>query len=297
MKQIKTLIIKEFHTHKTSFFMPAYIVGGLTLIILVLILVGYLKYGSPMVSSDGMSFNYGAEVIPPEIAQSYLPFWLINFFNLMLPYIHLLIIYGSMLNSTLNDDWRYKCVLFHNSFPVSKLKRILTKYGYVLLSAFVVLLGISIITNLIQLCFVGYYLSPPSFFSAIFYNFIGFLQAFIAVFLSIFVIMGTASFFSALYKNRTISKTLLTLGIFCLLFGLLLGKDRLGEFLEWLLMLYAPQIRLALELGDMDIYSQLHEQIMSGWAGIFSGATLLQIVFGVGFFALATVIMLKRKIE
>lgn len=137
MKQLKTLIIKEWHTHRNTFLLPMYFMIGFYLVTILLLTFGLIRYGMPTNNLD--------EPLE-EIAKIV---WMIYYyFNFVIAIFSILSMIG-VLDLGINDDQKYKCAIFHGSQPVSIAKVLAGKLLFSVAGGFLLYLIISLVNGLL----------------------------------------------------------------------------------------------------------------------------------------------------
>ncbi len=289
MSQIKALIMKEFRTQKNAILMPFYIQGGIYLMMLLVFILAYFKG-----EADIQLLNTEIGKISTGIHNIY--FWLAGAMLTVIPAFLTVITYTSVSVSTVNDDYKNKCVLFYSTMPVNFIKKILTKIGFV-----VSITSISII--ILSLINIGINAIIASFFIKIHLGYIllGFVQNFIIIFFSMLLIHSICWFFAAIFKNKTTSYAILSYIVYKIIISLsaLIFGNNLMRYLnvveKYIFNLVIP--RFSINFDNLGYEPYAKDIIVTNWNNIFSSETIEKLVLSVVLFTIAAFIIQRREIE
>ena len=291
MQQFKALLIKEFWTHKKSATAPMFVLIALYLGIGLIIFISYLKMGS-----EGVVL--GSTTIGSDDIMDMFTYWSIGYFNLLLPMSITMIVYLGMTTSMINDDYKQKCTLFHCSFPVSIMSRILAKLVFLLSLT----LAMSIVFSIINFILIGIIMFRHIDFIPYFkYYSIGSIQCSIIFNIHIFLILGFVWMFSAFFKEKTFTKTFLALMIaysFLFFFAYAFGFTKsYNAFVGNIFTFFIPNSGFS-SFGDiMPEYSiGVREMIFRVWANILRYKVLSRFMVGGMMFGIGTYILSKREV-
>ena len=293
MSQIKTLIVKEYWTHKKSMLTPAFIQGGIYAVILILVIIAFFNKSFSITTLQ-------SEISGTGITHHNLIFWIIGFFSTALPGLLVIFTCGGVVGSIVNDDYRKNCILFHSSFPVSMMKRILSKFFVTISSTLAMVFLLSLFNIIIQMPFAIYLINDINIIHMIYYNLLGMTQAITLYFVSAVLIICLQWFFSAVYNEKTASKSASIIAaliavsfIIAKLFNFL---PQLMSFIHRIIRFFLPTISIHFD-EILAENMQLRNLILQNWANFFSTETLLRLLFAFIFFAIGSFILYKREIN
>ena len=280
MQQIKTLLIKEYRTHKHVFLIPAYFLAGTYAFILIAVLIGWAKMGS---ISTGINLQ---AVDPHSIATG---IWEANFISSMILVWAAIIAGAGLVDNLLNQDYAKKCEIFHLSQPVSLIKiasvKVLFLYGCELAFTLGLVLINSIVIGLL-LTFLGF----PGPFSGTFAA----VQGFIAASITYVALVSIKWFFGCLGKTKSGLIMVMTI------LGIIIALEILGHFTQ--MDFYGPLDYImgsivkptGLFVGGLGNPPELKVQ---AWSAIFSLGTLFRFLVSAVLITLGYFLYQRREVS
>ena len=293
MGQFKALLLKEYWTHKRYLWLPGIIFASIYILFLLLKLIAHLGILGPDGAIIG-NVTIGEDDCGCGGVSSMLMF---NFVTgavvAIVAAAIVLINYIGLTASMLNDDFKHKCAVFHSTFPVSFMSRILAKFTII-----VVTMPIQIIVFALLNVLLVKIIATHDFGYDMYYLFMGLLQGTIMIVLMSYFYISIAWLFSAIFKEKTFSKTFNTY-IFTVL-GLM-GLAYILGFYEALKKFYSFVGRIFsfdLNITNSDAWQHVSTQtiIMNNWGNIFGLDMLLRVILMVIFFGLGYFILSKREV-
>ena len=293
MEQFKALLLKEYWTHKRYIWLPVIISGSIYILLLLLWLsahlgllgpdgaiIGDVTIGEDDCGCGGISnmimFNFVTGAILAIVAAAIV---LINYIGLTA--------------SMLNDDFKHKCAVFHSTFPVSFMRRICTKFAIIVVSMPIQIIVLTvfnaIIVHIVATHDYDYHLN---------YLVMGLLQGTIMMILMSFFYISIAWFFSAVFKEKTFSKTFnayifTVLGLMGIAY--ILGfYETLRKFSSFVGNLF--RFDLTITNTEIWLHGDVQTILMNNWGNIFSLDMLLRVLLTISFFTLGYLILSKREV-
>ena len=296
LQQFKTLVKKEFWTHKTNILLPVYIQAGLYVGIILICLISMIggNMSLEMINNELMDANFGN-------LNTF--FWFLGFTNVAILWLIFIIIYNGLTTSLVNDDFKHKCALFHTALPVSMMYKVAAKL-FVLLAATILLYsGLVLVNVLVQIMVVKLILSNIDLSALFSYSFLGMFQGLIIFISSLLALFGLDWFFSAIFKEKTGTKTFSTIAVIIIFssiianfFGLVTQFKAFGS---WLIRMFFPMFHINIGGSQLDYQTGRNIQILilQIWGMIFSGEMVARIILIVLLFAIGTIIIDRREIS
>ncbi|HNX37996.1 MAG TPA: hypothetical protein PL124_06325 [Candidatus Cloacimonadota bacterium] len=189
MKQIKSLFIKEWQTHRMSFLMPLWFTLGVYVI-------GLLGWILSLIKGSGMSFQTEFIGVKPAMADIIL--WGSTTGTTIMLGIVAMITAITLADSTINGGFKRKCEILHLSQPVSLVKIVGTKYLFGIFGSILILGVLSLVNSVVISLFTGYFTS-----SHIYYGMVGWLQGLISISFSILFLGSLWWFFAGLFRRKS----------------------------------------------------------------------------------------------
>lgn len=283
MKKYKALLIKDFQINKKTLMTPIWITAGFYLLIILSVAIAFFKGDLNLID---LRFDDIDIRIPSLI-------FMINMGILSLPGLIALLFTITITQSSLNEDLRRNCELFHRSQPVSFWLRALSKYTVGIGGNWAVLFILAVFNYLVVniiLAFLGQFNLSASV--------TGLLLAFL-VFAKISLLIGSITFFlSAVFKDKaffTGAGILLGVQFLFLILNALLGW-KLPLPIDYLLGLIKFNSGLNYE-NNLNIL-EYREVVADFWkVGVWNLKSLLQILVSGMFFAAAALIYNNREVK
>ncbi|HPF09392.1 MAG: hypothetical protein PHU99_00860 [Candidatus Cloacimonetes bacterium] len=148
MKQFKTLITKEWHSHKHSFLIPSYVVAAFFILLGIASIWGSIRFGLP-------EFDFENDIVhdPKDVI------WTLHYAMSVVIAWFAILTSITINDSMLNGDYQKKCEIMHNSQPVSMVKILAAKLSFSIPMMLVQYLVLACISSLIVsavLAFFGF---------------------------------------------------------------------------------------------------------------------------------------------
>ena len=293
--QFKALLLKEYWTHKRYLWLPGIISLGIYIVFLLLKLVAHLGvFGEDVVLIGEFNIIEGVEDSSGYIQR------MMSMFNFVTGAVVAIVAtvivffnYCGLTASMLNDDFKHKCAVFHSTFPVSFMRRILAKFAII-----VVTMPIQIIVFALLNMLLVQIIATHDYGYNQYFLFMGILQGTIMMIFMSFFYISIAWLFSAMYKEKTFSKTFNT---YFFTTGGLVGLSYLLGFNEVMRKFFIFVVRLFsfdLTTTNTDAWQHGCAQtiLMNNWGNIFSLDMLLRVLLMVIFFGLGYLILSKREV-
>ena len=288
-KQFKTLFIKEYRTHRKSVLMPAMLIAVFYVIILLTVMGTLL--------SNDISFN-DFPIINLSLDSAF-DVLSISFFNILLSIAVSVLLYCSLVRGLLNDDIKHKCVIFHNSYPVSMIMKIGVKLVFALSALFFVSLTIAIINAILFLPLFLMFQNSFNIVQLFSYTSLAFLQGMMLLFIPATLIISLAWMFSAIYQEKTVVKTIITIAVFWISVSIVSNYFGKGIMFANLRNFLGSLIFPRMVYLDADSYwysLSVEIAILEAWNDIFSFMMLVRLLFASLFFSIGTYFYWKREI-
>ena len=295
MNQFKTLLIKEYRTHKMFFWLPLIILCIIYTCAGLLYLVHlYNNPGEYLVMDFSLDVNIPADLQDLNIFMNIGNLaYFISLLSVVLVGAFVLLTYAGLTSSMVNNDIKHKCVLFHSSMPVSFRKRLKAKIALILGTVPIQLLTLA----LINLFMMFVFFSNNVGFAQVYQIMIGITQSIIILWIMMTLYLSTIWLFAATYKNKTEMNMIGTIWI-CSFIGVLMTQvfnlafiwNPIKDFIFYLF-----RFRL-FTYGCHCSNFDLQKLIATNWEYIFSIQTLVRLLFTVLFYAIGTYILSKREV-
>jgi hypothetical protein len=305
MEQFKTLLKKEFLTHQKIILTPGVILVSLLLVFLVAGVIMYinnpteyhnLTFGfniSPCANEEDPSFSVGA-VVGTISEKTHLQYYIFGLYLPFMIFIAFMVFYIGLTTGMLNDDAKRKCALFHTCIPVSSLHRYSAKLVSILMYMMLTMVVVSILYALYY--FFGS-LSLSGFLQFMKFATIGMLQSSVLCFVQAISVFSLVWFCSALYVEKTLSKTA-SLFVSCYLVPLLISRifDAQHIVLGFWKFIWR-RFTVNVNTGFFSIDEASFESVRTEITGvIFSSHTLVNILVAMMMFALGYLILKRREV-
>lgn len=263
MKQFKTLLIKEYRTHRIVFLIPAIFLAATYLFLLVSFIIGWIKMGD--ISSTIRVSNANPAEITAVI-------WGANFICAMILGWAAIIAGAGLVDHLLNHDFAKKCEIFHLSQPVS-LKSIMGAKASLLLGGELVLTAILVLINGLILGIIFSLLG----FSNPFGGFMAGVQGFLAVCITYIALISVLWLFACLFRKNSGLFIVITIS------GINIALQILKYFTGW--DIYSPMDYIVSSISkpvglQFASFSQgmVPALTRQAWYGIFSLDSLLRLL-------------------
>jgi hypothetical protein len=305
MEQFKTLLKKEYLTHQKTILAPGIIMVALMLTFLVAGVIMYinnpseyhnLTFGINMSShaeEECTIFSSGS-IIGTVAEKTHLQYYLFGLYMPFMIFIAFMVFYIGLATGMLNDDAKRKCALFHTCIPVSSLLRYSVKLLSLLIYMTLTMIVVSIVYALYYF-FGSLSLSGLSQFMK--FATMGILQSSVLCFVQAISVFSLVWFFSAIYVEKTLTKSATTL--FCTYMAPLL-ISRIFDAQHIVQGFWAfiwRRFTVNVNTGFFNIDEASFESVRSEITGvIFSSHTLVNILVGMVMFALGYLILKSREV-
>ena len=200
MRQFKALLKKEWRTNWTTLLTPVWFTLGVYAIGLIGLLINMAKGNLLQTAFSTHGFPQGVESIILYTASSGAAAGVGTI---------AMICVVILADTLLNGGFKRKCEIMHLSHPVSKIKILVSKYLFMNLGTFAILLGVTLINSLGISLFIGYFTGAHMYFGIT-----AWMQTMV---LMLFPILFTGSmywFFAGVFKRKSFFMgTLLILSI------------------------------------------------------------------------------------
>jgi len=292
MQQFKTLLKKEFWTHKTATLLPGFIIFGIYVCIIIALIIAFVKnpdlQNGVYIGNGEMSLGEMREV---EFDNTKVASWILGFVT---PFFAMVVAIWSILgitNGALNDDYKNRCILFHKSLPVPFIKQTSAKLVYVLMLIAGYCLSFSIVSMIINSILLA-----KSFHFGLFlvYGLVGSIQGSIYCCLQGFMLVSLTWFFSAIFISKAFIKTITSiaaiyLGLFII--GKIFAVSSVinGFFLKLLDIFFA--------VNTIELIYGNDAPIMETFASIFNFDILIRLFVGCSLLVAGYFILNKREID
>lgn len=282
MKQIKALLIKEWRTHRLTLMAPALFTVGAYLIGLLGIIIALIK-------GEQLNAIVSFGKIPPQYASIMLygTVYALSVFVGVIGIVAAIILADNLING----GFKRKCEILHLSQPVSVIKIMLSKYAFMMKGLFIQIAVLTFINGLVVYLFQRYVMPTD-----IYYLMVAWAQALLEVCFSLLFVGSLFWFFAALFKRKSFFMGLI----------LIFGIQAAISILNYTSGLHIPSLigyigELATIRVDSSMemlnFSTISRLISLKWSHIFSGLTIMKILYSAIFFVAGSTLYLKRELS
>ena len=292
--QLKALLLKEYWTHKKYIWLPCIIIFSVYTLLLLIQLVRFVHIPGLVIFS-----RFDLNMDEPTfigLLDHYTSYTIVYFVSIIITILSTVLVvsnYMGLVASSLNDDYRNKCVLFHHALPVSLFRRLWAKFIYIAGSMPIQILVISVVNLLVALFFAKNISAMH-----LYYALLGLTQGLITMLILSMLYISASWFFSALFKEKTFWNTfgtLLGINISLILVSLLLGfNEACFRFLGYVMRLFSYD--LSVTNWESTAHNDVQWIIAHNWINIFSTDMLIRVILTVVLFAAGTYIISKREV-